>query len=80
MRAEGKLLEHADARPSFAARAHHLAAWLRARGGAFSLWGAGATGIALARALERLGDHATNVAEMIYFAATGTQMTERGIL
>ncbi|MBW8841104.1 MAG: phosphate transport system regulatory protein PhoU, partial [Sphingomonadales bacterium] len=24
-----------------------------------------------------IGDHATNVAEMIYFAATGTQMTER---
>jgi phosphate transport system protein len=34
----------------------------------------------VAKNLERIGDHATNVAEMIYFAATGTQMTERGIL
>jgi phosphate transport system protein len=31
----------------------------------------------VAKNLERIGDHATNVAEMIYFAATGTQMTER---
>ena len=31
----------------------------------------------VAQNLERIGDHATNVAEMIYFAATGTQMTER---
>ena len=27
--------------------------------------------------LERIGDHATNVAEMVYFAATGHQMAER---
>jgi len=31
----------------------------------------------VAKHLERIGDHATNVAEMVYFAATGTQMTER---
>jgi phosphate transport system protein len=31
----------------------------------------------VAKNLERVGDHATNVAEMVYFAATGTQMTER---
>ena len=31
----------------------------------------------VAKNLERIGDLATNVAEMIYFAATGTQMTER---
>jgi phosphate transport system protein len=31
----------------------------------------------VAKNLERIGDHATNVAEMIYFAATGTQMIER---
>lgn len=27
--------------------------------------------------LERIGDHATNVAEMVYFAATGSQLGER---
>ncbi len=27
--------------------------------------------------LERIGDHATNVAEMVYFAATGEQLGER---
>jgi len=31
----------------------------------------------IAKNLERIGDHATNVAEMIYFAATGNQMAER---
>ena len=31
----------------------------------------------VAKNLERIGDHATNVAEMVYFAATGAQMAER---
>ncbi len=31
----------------------------------------------VARNLERIGDHATNVAEMVYFAATGTYFAER---
>jgi phosphate transport system protein len=31
----------------------------------------------VAKNLERIGDHATNVAEMVYFAATGVQMVER---
>jgi phosphate transport system protein len=31
----------------------------------------------VAKNLERIGDHATNVAEMIYFAATGTQAADR---
>ncbi|MBA3897876.1 MAG: phosphate signaling complex protein PhoU [Sphingomonadaceae bacterium] len=31
----------------------------------------------VAKNLERIGDHATNVAEMVYFAATGAQMVER---
>ncbi|MBB4085836.1 phosphate signaling complex protein PhoU [Sphingomonas carotinifaciens] len=31
----------------------------------------------VAKNLERIGDHATNVAEMVYFAATGTRMGER---
>lgn len=31
----------------------------------------------VAKNLERIGDHATNVAEMVYFAATGTQLTDR---
>ncbi|WP_242146841.1 MULTISPECIES: phosphate signaling complex protein PhoU [unclassified Sphingomonas] len=31
----------------------------------------------IAKNLERIGDHATNVAEMVYFAATGTHMAER---
>jgi phosphate transport system protein len=31
----------------------------------------------IAKNLERIGDHATNAAEMIYFAATGQQMIER---
>jgi len=32
----------------------------------------------VAKNLERVGDHATNVAEMVYFAAAGTRMPERG--
>lgn len=31
----------------------------------------------IAKNIERIGDHATNVAEMVYFAATGKQMAER---
>ena len=31
----------------------------------------------IAKNLERIGDHATNVAEMVYFTATGEQMPER---
>jgi len=31
----------------------------------------------IAKNLERIGDHATNVAEMVYFAAKGEQMPER---
>jgi phosphate transport system protein len=31
----------------------------------------------VARNLERIGDHATNVAEMVYYAATGEYMSER---
>lgn len=31
----------------------------------------------VAKNLERIGDHATNVAEMVYFAATGSYMAER---
>ena len=31
----------------------------------------------VAKNLERIGDHATNVAEMVYFAATGTRMADR---
>jgi phosphate transport system protein len=31
----------------------------------------------VARNLERMGDHATNVAEMVYYAATGQYCTER---
>ena len=31
----------------------------------------------IAKNLERIGDHATNVAEMVYFAATGQHMTDR---
>jgi phosphate transport system protein len=31
----------------------------------------------MARNLERIGDHATNVAEMVYYAATGRYFTDR---
>lgn len=31
----------------------------------------------VAKNLERIGDHATNVAEMVYFAATGERIAER---
>ena len=31
----------------------------------------------VAKNLERIGDHATNLAEMVHFAATGEQMVER---
>jgi phosphate transport system protein len=31
----------------------------------------------IAKNLERIGDHATNVAEMVYFAATGRHLTDR---
>jgi phosphate transport system protein len=31
----------------------------------------------IAKNLERIGDHATNVAEMVYFAATGQHMADR---
>ena len=31
----------------------------------------------IAKNIERIGDHATNVAEMVYFAATGRHMAER---
>ena len=32
----------------------------------------------VAKNLERVGDHATNIAEMVYFAATGMHMTDKG--
>jgi len=31
----------------------------------------------VAKNLERVGDHATNIAEMVYYAATGRQMADR---
>jgi phosphate transport system protein len=34
----------------------------------------------VARNIERIGDHATNVAEMVYFAATGNYLTDREAL
>jgi phosphate transport system protein len=32
----------------------------------------------VARNIERIGDHATNIAEMVHFAATGTYLPDRG--
>ena len=32
----------------------------------------------VAKNLERVGDHATNIAEMVFFAATGKHMADRG--
>ena len=34
----------------------------------------------VAKHLERIGDHATNIAEMVYFAATGQHMADRSRL
>ena len=31
----------------------------------------------IAKNIERIGDHATNVAEMVYYAATGQTLPER---
>jgi phosphate transport system protein len=31
----------------------------------------------VAKNIERIGDHATNVAEMVYFAATGSYLADR---
>ncbi|MGH6785583.1 MAG: phosphate signaling complex PhoU family protein, partial [Novosphingobium sp.] len=31
----------------------------------------------VARNIERIGDHATNVAEMVHYAATGTYLTDK---
>ena len=31
----------------------------------------------VAKNIERIGDHATNIAEMVYFAATGERLVER---
>jgi phosphate transport system protein len=31
----------------------------------------------VAKNIERIGDHATNIAEMVYFAATGERLTDR---
>ena len=33
--------------------------------------------IFIAKNLERVGDHATNIAEMVYYAATGEHMADR---
>ena len=33
--------------------------------------------IMVAKHLERVGDHATNIAEMVYYAATGQHMVDR---
>ena len=39
--------------------------------------GASAHLLFIAKNLERVGDHATNIAEMVYYAATGEHMTDR---
>ena len=39
--------------------------------------GAGTHLLFIAKNLERIGDHATNVAEMVYFAVMGQSMNER---
>ncbi len=39
--------------------------------------GEGAHLLFIAKNLERIGDHATNIAEMVYFASTGEPMPER---
>lgn len=39
--------------------------------------GAGTHLLFIAKNLERIGDHATNVSEMVYFAVTGQSMNER---
>lgn len=39
--------------------------------------GAGAHLLFVAKNLERVGDHATNIAEMVYYAATGDHMADR---
>ncbi len=31
----------------------------------------------IAKNIERIGDHATNIAEMVYYAVTGQQMEDR---
>jgi phosphate transport system protein len=33
--------------------------------------------LSIGKGLERIGDHATNLAEMVYFAAVGTEMPDR---
>ena len=44
--------------------------------GTFDAYAGAAQLLFVARNLERIGDHATNVAEMVYFAATGLYFSE----